>query len=178
MVLFLDGLDEVHPKDGALGLLDVVESIVCSQGLVGTVKMCLGARREPLIERRLCVCPQLRLQDLNGADLRRFAEDNVRIPPDYRITMFPDAKVWFDIASHDFGEFSCKKLPTRQQIRDWLVAELVRKAAGVFLWLSHRQSDHESSQAGRDRCGLEAASRQPPRRPHRPLYGHVEQDER
>ncbi|KAK4185025.1 hypothetical protein QBC35DRAFT_525158 [Podospora australis] len=135
IVLFLDGLDEVLQADGTLALLNVIDSLKCSRGLQGKVKLCLGARREPLIEERLGDWPQLRLEDLNYADLRRYAKDKVIIPHRYYICMSPVLKLYGYNANGDYATFSLENPPTPHELRDWVVTELVRKAEGVFLWL-------------------------------------------
>ncbi|KAH6637172.1 hypothetical protein F5144DRAFT_647151 [Chaetomium tenue] len=137
MALFLDGLDEVLPADGTLALLDVVDILQQSQGLQGKIKLCLGARREPLIQRKLWACPHLRLEYLNYADLRQYAEGTLSISAQYEICVPPGWK----LSMHDgdanghWVDFSFEKPPTPPAIRYWLIAELVRKAEGVFLWL-------------------------------------------
>ncbi|KAL8322395.1 hypothetical protein RB597_008228 [Gaeumannomyces tritici] len=117
IAMFLDGLDEVLPSDGTLALLELVDALANSFGQHGRIKICLGARREPLIQRRFGALPQLRLEDLNMADLQRYAKDNIVIPLDY------------DVAS-----FSTR-LSRGQTFVEWLVEKLVFKAEGVFLHL-------------------------------------------
>lgn len=134
VAIFLDGLDEVLPADGAYRLLDVTDTLAQPLGLQGKIKLCFGARREPLIVKRLDACPQLRLEYLNRADLRRYAEDNIIIPSNYYIDIPPGSTV-VAVTASDIVTFSCENLPTLHEIRDWLVTELVRKAEGVFLWL-------------------------------------------
>lgn len=136
MAFFLDGLDEVLPADGTLALLNFVDTLKRSQGLQGKVKLCLGARREPLIERKLRAYPHLRLEHLNYSDLRRYAENTIIIPSDYTITILQGSSMCWRISSGKKVTFDCENLPTSQEIRDWLVTELVNKAEGVFLWLS------------------------------------------
>ncbi|KAK4113218.1 hypothetical protein N656DRAFT_768156 [Canariomyces notabilis] len=135
MACFLDGLDEVLRTDGTLALLNVVDALKRPQGLQGKVKLCLGARREPLIEEKLWACPQLRLEDLNYTDLRRYAEDTIIIPPQYQISIPPGSKLYARNAEGYQVTFSSKMPLSRSQMRDWLVTELVAKAEGVFLWL-------------------------------------------
>jgi hypothetical protein len=136
IALFLDGLDEVLPADGTLALLNVIDALKLPHGLQGKVKLCLGARREPLIEGKLRACPQLRLENLNHSDFRRYAEDTIIIPPDYSITMFPGSSLyWWNENGILVASFNCESLPTPPETREWLVTELVSKAEGVFLWL-------------------------------------------
>lgn len=77
--IFLDGLDEVDPRDGILSLLNLIDKI--SQG--NHIKLCLSSRTEPLLQRRLSTCPRLRLQDLNRSDLNLYARHHVKFHADY-----------------------------------------------------------------------------------------------
>ncbi|KAH6853221.1 hypothetical protein B0I37DRAFT_2202 [Chaetomium sp. MPI-CAGE-AT-0009] len=135
IALFLDGLDEVLQADSTLALLNVIDSLKRPQGLQGKVKLCLGARREPLIEEKLWACSQLRLEHLNYVDLRRYAKDTIIIPPHYQISIPPGSELDVFTSKGHWVTFNFKKLPTPHQIQYWLVTELVRKAEGVFLWL-------------------------------------------
>ncbi|KAF7547599.1 hypothetical protein G7Z17_g7633 [Cylindrodendrum hubeiense] len=104
--MFIDGLDEIHPSDGVVQLLSVVD--LFSQH--GNVKICLSSRPEPLILKRLQIHPQLRIQDLTKSDLESYARDNLGTSLQ-RDTGFSDETV--------------RKLLNR----------IVSKAEGVFLWL-------------------------------------------
>ncbi|KAK8008150.1 NACHT domain-containing protein [Apiospora marii] len=118
IAIFLDGLDEVLPGDGVLKLLEVVDGMKTLCAHTGTLKICLGSRREPLFCKRLSAYPQLRLEQLNLVDLRRYGRDHVEIPSDYHIT--GEVQDW----------------PQDQEgFKEWLVNSLVAKAGGVFLWL-------------------------------------------
>ncbi|KAK8043411.1 hypothetical protein PG993_005841 [Apiospora rasikravindrae] len=130
VVMFLDGLDEVLPKDGALPLLEVVNGLKERDGQIGKLKLCLGSRREPLFCKRLCAYPQLRLEQLNRGDLWRYGNDNMAIPSDYHISMPIDFRFY-----HQRVLFNHSRLPSRDELKDWLVDSLVDKAEGVFLWL-------------------------------------------
>ncbi|KAK8123099.1 hypothetical protein PG984_011769 [Apiospora sp. TS-2023a] len=118
IAIFLDGLDEVLPRDGVLKLLEVVDWLKTLNGSTGNLKICLGSRREPLFCKRLCAYPQLRLENLNIVDLRKYGKDNIVIPSDYHITG--------EIHSWPQDQAGFKR---------WLVDSLVEKAGGVFLWL-------------------------------------------
>ena len=135
MAFFLDGLDEVLRTEGTLTLLNVIDTLKRPQGLKGKVKLCLGARREPLIEEKLRTCPQLRLEHLSYTDLRRYAEDTIIIPPQYPISISPGSTLYARSAKGHYVHFSFEKPPNPCEIRDWLVTELVSRADGVFLWL-------------------------------------------
>ncbi|KAK8074528.1 hypothetical protein PG997_009191, partial [Apiospora hydei] len=130
VVMFLDGLDEVLPKDGALRLLEIVDSLKLLHRTTGKLKLCLGSRREPVFCKRLCAYPQLRLEQLNRGDLRRYGRDHIVIPPDYHIAM--PINFWL---YHQGVLFSHDRLPNQDELKDWLVSSLVEKAQGVFLWL-------------------------------------------
>ncbi|KAK8071710.1 hypothetical protein PG996_005058 [Apiospora saccharicola] len=118
ITIFLDGLDEVLSRDGVLKLLEVVDGLKALNGPTGKLKICLGSRREALFYKRLCAYPQLRLENLNIVDLRKYGRDNIVIPSDYHMT----------------GEI--QRWPLDQEgFKEWLVNSLVAKAGGVFLWL-------------------------------------------
>lgn len=86
LCIFLDGLDEVDPRDGVHSLLNVINKISQSSN----VKLCLSSRPEPLIQRRFASCPRLRLQDFNMRDLQSYARDHVKFPSDYIVRHFCD----------------------------------------------------------------------------------------
>ncbi|KAK7915166.1 NACHT domain-containing protein [Apiospora marii] len=129
IAIFLDGLDEVLPSDGVLKLLEVVDGLKALCAHTGALKICLGSRREPLFCKRLSAYPQLRLEQLNFVDLRRYGRDHIEIPSDYHIT---GVEIPFDY--HIIGE--TQSWPQDQEgFKMWLVDSLVYKADGVFLWL-------------------------------------------
>lgn len=103
--LFLDGLDEVDPKDGVIKLLGTIELLQAA----GTVKMCLTGRPETLLQLHLEQYPTLRLQDLNESDLFEYANQNILI--------------------------SSSDAIISGSTRHNLIRRLVSKADGVFLWL-------------------------------------------
>ncbi|KAI8629154.1 hypothetical protein F5Y19DRAFT_91777 [Xylariaceae sp. FL1651] len=115
IALFLDGLDEVLPTDGTLALLNVIDALKQPQGLQGKFKLCLGARREPLIEEKLWAYPQLRLEHLNYTDLHRYAKDTIIIPPQYQISISPGEA---HNAKGHLVAFSFEKPPTPFEFRD------------------------------------------------------------
>ncbi|KAL8393888.1 hypothetical protein RB599_006102 [Gaeumannomyces hyphopodioides] len=126
VVVFLDGLDEVLPGDGTLKLLHFIEGLRERYGKAGNLKLCLGSRREPLLLQKLVASPQLRLEQLNLKDLWQYGQDKMVIPHDYQIITTPG----FRWPSYKFS------LPsTHDSLREWLVAELIERAEGVFLWL-------------------------------------------
>ncbi|KAK7984543.1 hypothetical protein PG989_011945 [Apiospora arundinis] len=130
IAIFLDGLDEVLPKDGVLRLLEVVNEMKELHGPAGKVKLCLGSRREPLLCKQLGVYPQLRLDQLNRIDLQHYGRGNINIPTDYHITMSTTYTLY-----HKGYCFSQERLPSRTELKEWLIDSLIHKAEGVFLWL-------------------------------------------
>lgn len=74
--IFLDGLDEVDPKDGVTQLLSLVKQMSQNEN----IKVCLASRPEPLLQNRLSIHPRLRLQDLTRGDLVKYAQDHVDLP--------------------------------------------------------------------------------------------------
>lgn len=107
--LFIDGLDEVHPADGPVELVDLVEEVARCRN----TKLCLSSRPEPILEERLSTYPHLRLQDLTEPDLQLYAQDRVKLT------------VLIDNEAQSTG------------FKDGvdLINLLVDKAEGVFLWL-------------------------------------------
>lgn len=112
VLIIIDGLDEVHPADGPLELLDLVEQFARCQN----TKLCLASRPEPILQRRLSAHPHLRLQDLTRADLDRYARDHIRMT---------------GVIDDDDTSTSSKSSNA-----PWdLIESIVNKAEGVFLWL-------------------------------------------
>lgn len=105
--LFLDGLDEIDPRDGRKYGIAELLALASELSQRGNVKLCLASRPDPhILEMRLSKYPRLRLQDLNHGDLMAYAKNHVK---------FSD--------TDNFYEY---KDP---------VGSLVDKAEGVFLWL-------------------------------------------
>ncbi|KAL8418619.1 hypothetical protein RB594_002007 [Gaeumannomyces avenae] len=130
VTIFLDGLDEALPHDGTLRFLDVIDQLRQLDPHTQKFKICLGSRREPLLLRRLCSGPQLRLEQINFSDLRKYGMDNIIVPPDYYSMIL--CNNWKSNAPFFFPD---EKPPSCSDFRDWLVDELLYKADGVFLWL-------------------------------------------
>lgn len=107
--IFIDGLDEVHPKDGPMELVDLVKEISRCR----STKLCLSSRPEPILEECLSEYPHLRLQDLNKSDLRLYARDSVNLT----------------------GSIDDEAQSTSSKDDEDLIELLVDKAEGVFLWL-------------------------------------------
>lgn len=107
--IFIDGLDEVHPTDGPMELVDLVEEISRCRN----AKLCLSSRTELVLEERLSKHPHLRLQDLNKSDLQLYARDSVNLA----------------------GLIDDEAQSTSSKDDEDLIELLVNKAEGVFLWL-------------------------------------------
>ncbi|KAK8133613.1 hypothetical protein PG984_005625 [Apiospora sp. TS-2023a] len=75
--LFLDGLDEVDPKDGTDTLLDIIAANF--QPFL-RVKLCMASRPEPIIRSRLeqAKYPSLALHDVNRPDITRYVESTLK----------------------------------------------------------------------------------------------------
>jgi hypothetical protein len=128
--LFLDGLDEIDPEDGTKEGISELMELVSELTQTHKIKFCLASRPNPhILEMRLSVHPQLRLQDLNYADLMAYAKERVK---------YPQMKISED--NYDPIHF------------------LVNKAEGVFLWLllaiksiNEGISYHDSTETLRER---------------------------
>lgn len=94
LCLLVDGLDECGPEDDHQDLLDTLERMKSQD-----VKIIVSSRNEPVFERRFRHEPQLRMQDLTGADLRTYATDKLR--PEFRKDVFFSA----DLAKKSEGVF-------------------------------------------------------------------------
>jgi hypothetical protein len=79
LCIFVDGLDEVDPRDGIFELFEVVDIIRQSP----SIKLCLSSRPEAPIVKRLGRYPQLRIQDLTWGDLWTYAECRLLFPTLY-----------------------------------------------------------------------------------------------
>ncbi|KAK3356731.1 hypothetical protein B0T25DRAFT_138501 [Lasiosphaeria hispida] len=107
LCLFLDGLDEIHPSDGQLRLLelmDELQSIPC-------LKMCVASRPEPLLQMHLIPFPMFRIQDLTFGDIKRFATGGLK------------------------KTFQNRHLNIKEKQYEELVSNLCEMAEGVFLWV-------------------------------------------
>ncbi|ROV92860.1 hypothetical protein VSDG_06406 [Cytospora chrysosperma] len=71
---FLDGLDEVFPKDGPHRLLQVLDRLV----LLPSVKLCVSSRPEHVFTTRFEENPFLRMQDLIAPDIQAYAYEVFR----------------------------------------------------------------------------------------------------
>lgn len=115
--LVLDGLDEVDPRDGFdcnNPLRKLLEKFKCMANL----KVCVSSRPEPLFASYFRYEMQLRLQDLNKADLREYAEKHVHSCDSL-------------LKRETFSDF----MPNDSDPHQTLVLVLVEKSEGVFLWL-------------------------------------------
>lgn len=112
VLIVIDGLDEVHPAEGPLELLDLVEQFPRCRN----TKLCLASRPEPILKERLSVYPHLRLQDLTRADMDRYARDHIKLSG--------------IIGDEDVSNSSMASNTPWNPIES-----IVYKAEGVFLWL-------------------------------------------
>ncbi|KAE8454252.1 hypothetical protein EG329_005177 [Mollisiaceae sp. DMI_Dod_QoI] len=106
--IFLDGLDEIDPKDGPFDLLLIVERISSIPKTTG-LEVCASSRPEASFIQSLKSYPKLRLQDLTKHDVEVYAKDFVK------------TRCSFDLSGIDESQF---------------IEEIVDKASGVFLWVS------------------------------------------
>lgn len=113
LCVFIDGLDEVDPKDGVVSLLRFIDKLSQSTN----TKICLSSRPEPLLHRRLSIYPRLRLQDLNRGDLELYARDNVRFPDDYIAEHYEDPIV--SLVERAEGVFLWLVLATKSINKGW-----------------------------------------------------------
>lgn len=107
--MFIDGLDEVHPSDGPMNLLDLLDEFTRYRN----VKLCLSSRPEPILVKRLAAYSRLRLQDLTRSDLERYARDHTKSTE----SIYDEAR------------------RTNSNTHGDPIELLVDKAEGVFLWL-------------------------------------------
>lgn len=110
--IFIDGLDEVHPAEGPLQLLELVEQFHRCRN----TKLCLASRPEPILQGRLSSYPHLRLQDLTRNDLERYARDHIKL-------------------SAVIDEEDTFKGSQSSNAAWHPIESVVNKAEGVFLWL-------------------------------------------
>jgi len=106
--LFVDGLDEIDPKDGPFDLLSLVNRI-SSHSENKAVKVCVSSHPDTSFKLGLEQYPTLRLQDLTRRDMEVYATD------------FVLSKCSFNLSGIKQKAF---------------IDEIVTKANGVFLWVS------------------------------------------
>ncbi|KAL9114736.1 MAG: hypothetical protein Q9227_001415 [Pyrenula ochraceoflavens] len=124
--VLLDGLDEFNPEEGALEIINHVETL----STLPCVKMLISSRPEIDIERELQakfgLIPQMKLQDLTRNDVSKYVED-------------------FFLTAMKNGHFES----TSQKQTDILKNGVVKKAEGVFIWVRYVL---KSLVYGADRC--------------------------
>ena len=104
--ILLDGLDELPSSDEVEELLKKVKQLSSIRG----VKLCVSSRPEQSFITAFSSCPQLRLQDLTAADIRKFVTSSL----------------------HDIIERADDRAEAEKELSQ--IANLViEKAAGVFL---------------------------------------------
>lgn len=107
MCIFIDGFDEMEGD-----LIEITDFMVHAAQLSPYFKVCLSSRPWPVFETSFDGQPSLRMQDLNGDDIRLFCYDKLGRDPKVRNLLGPE--------------------PGKAE---WLVEEVVRRAYGVFLWV-------------------------------------------
>ena len=75
--LFLDGLDEIDPKDGTGALLDILKD---NFQPFPHVRLCMASRPEPMLRTRLgkAKYPSLALHDVNHREISRFVKSTLK----------------------------------------------------------------------------------------------------
>jgi hypothetical protein len=106
LCFFIDGLDEFK------GELDALVSLVRRISQYPNVKICVLSRPWMIFEDNFRAKPQLMLQDLTFADIRKYVEDHLTDSPAFVELRYTDEKY---AAS--------------------LVENVVKKSSGVFLWV-------------------------------------------
>lgn len=129
VVFFIDGLDEVLPKD-ALRVMDFVTKLELFAASTGRVKLCLASRPEPFLSQKLGHHPRLRLEELNLSDLKRYAASHISVPEDYDVYLDRDTRRRLHLQWRD-PDISL----TPEELCSCLREILVRSAEGIFLWL-------------------------------------------
>ena len=106
LCLFIDGLDEFA---GDQSLIDLLRPIMDSQD----VKICVSSRPYTVFEEAFGKSCKLKLQDLTRADIERYTFDKIQSVPNAQSLSLRDSEIISSIS--------------------W---EIVRRANGVFLWVS------------------------------------------
>ena len=104
---FIDGLDEFSGDH--VRLISLLQSLVVGRH----IKVCVSSRPWVVFEDALGCAPCLRLEDLTYSDIQRYVHYNFHQNPD------------FSKLEHREPEYASR-----------LLEEIVRKAAGVFLWVN------------------------------------------
>lgn len=107
MCVFIDGFDETEGD-----LVEITDFIVQVSQSSPYFKVCLSSRPWPVFETSFGGRPLLRMQDLNGDDIRLFCHDKLGHDDKVRTLLGPE--------------------PGKAE---WLITEVVSRACGVFLWV-------------------------------------------
>ena len=107
LCLFIDGLDEFAGDQSSL--IDLLRSITNGQ----YVKVCLSSRPYMIFEEAFGKACKLKLQDLTKADIERYTIDKIQSLPSVQSSSLRD----------------CEVIPG-------IAREIVKRANGVFLWVS------------------------------------------
>ena len=107
LCLFIDGLDEFAGDQSSL--IDLLRSITDGHD----VKVCLSSRPYIIFEEAFSRSCMLKLQELTRSDIERYVLDNITSPPKSHSSTLRDGQTTSEIAQ-----------------------EIVKRANGVFLWVS------------------------------------------
>lgn len=113
LVLFIDGLDEFKARGAAETYEGLASTIKEWAGQSHhRVKICVSSREWPVFLHGFDQYPKLRLQDLTEPDIRQYVQDFFR-------------------TNSCFQRWECGN-----EFRDTLAREIIRRSAGVFLWVT------------------------------------------
>ena len=107
---FIDGLDEYDQGDDVERVLSLIEKISSA----GKNKFCVSSRPENYLSNRLSRHPQLRLQDLNAADMKTLICDEL-----------------------SNARSKCNPAQIDEEHLEKIVGTMSEKAEGVFLWVHY-----------------------------------------
>lgn len=103
---FLDGIDELDPKESQLDLIELIERL----NQQGYVKIGLASRPERAYQQQYRIFPTIRLQNLTETDMSHYVGQEVK------------------------RYMSTSKLSNNHKRSEDFVKLIVDKAQGVFLW--------------------------------------------
>ena len=121
MCLFIDGLDGFEGQQD--DLIDCIKDIA----EFASVKVCLSSRVYRAFDKAFGDRANLQLQDLTREDVTLFVEDNLRIIAQMSTSLIHQPDFW-----------------------DHVKSEVIRKAEGVFLWVSLALQDQKRGASNGD----------------------------
>lgn len=125
LCVFLDGLDEIHPDDGADKLLNFLQYLCSIDPL--KIKLCVSSREETAFKKELSSYPLLHLHYLTAPDIYQYSFDNFKDSEQFasgNMLSFPQEREWSPERQKWF-------YPKPSQL---LAQTFVEKSEGVFLW--------------------------------------------